>query len=269
MKKILLGLVAGLVLVACGNKAEAPEAKTEAKAEKLVIGATPVPHQELLELVKDDLAKEGVELVIQQFNDYVQPNKLVASGELDANFFQHIPYMDTFAKENNLQLVSIGGVHLEPMAVYSDKIKNPSDFKNGDTILIPNDPTNGGRALILLDKAGIIKLKDNTNLTATVNDIVENSKNLKIESLAAEQIAPRLSEVTAAIINANYALDAKLSNDQRILVEDKDSPYVNIVTVAKGKENEPKFQKLMKALQSEKVKKYIEEKYNGTVLPAF
>lgn len=266
MKKLLLGLLAGLVLVACGTDGKTSEGESK---EKIIIGATPVPHQELLELVKDDLAKEGVELEIQQFNDYVQPNKLVGSGELDANFFQHIPYMNEFAKENNLELVSIGGVHVEPMSVYSNKIKNIDELKEGDTILIPNDPTNGGRALILLDKAGIIKLNDNKNLTATVEDIVENSKKLKIETLAAEQIAPRLDEVKAAIINANYALDAKLSNDDRILVEDKDSPYANIITVAKGKENQPKFEKLIKVLQSEKVRNYINEKYNGSVVPAF
>jgi D-methionine-binding lipoprotein metQ len=156
------------------------------------------------------------------------------------------------------------------MAVYSKKIKNINDLKNGDTILIPNDPTNGGRALILLDKAGVIKLKDNTKLDATVADIVENPKNIKIEQLAPEQLAPRLEEVTAAIINSNFALDAKLSfKDDTILVEDKDSPYANIVTVLKGRENEDKIQKLVKALQSEKVKKYLEEKYSGSIIPAF
>lgn len=274
MKKLLLGLATALLLVACGGKTEekstAGSAAESGKTEKLIIGATPVPHQELLELVKEDLKAEGVELEIQQFNDYIQPNKLVGSKELDANFFQHIPYMETFGKENNLELVSIGAVHVEPMAVYSKKIKNVNELKEGDTILIPNDPTNGGRALILLDKAGVIKLADNKNLLATVKDITENTKNVKIEQLAPEQLAPRLEEVTAAVINANFALDAKLSfTNDTILVEDKDSPYVNIVTVLKGRENEPKFQKLIKALQSEKVKKYISEKFNGSVVPAF
>lgn len=274
MKKLLLGLATALLLVACGGKTEekstAGSAAESGKTEKLIIGATPVPHQELLELVKEDLKAEGVDLEIQQFNDYIQPNKLVGSKELDANFFQHIPYMETFGKENNLELVSIGAVHVEPMAVYSKKIKNVNELKEGDTILIPNDPTNGGRALILLDKAGVIKLADNKNLLATVKDITENTKNVKIEQLAPEQLAPRLEEVTAAVINANFALDAKLSfTNDTILVEDKDSPYVNIVTVLKGRENEPKFQKLIKALQSEKVKKYISEKFNGSVVPAF
>lgn len=276
MKKLLLVLTAVFFLLSCGGAKE--EAKTggegttskSAKTEKLVIGATPVPHQEILELVKDDLKNQGVELEIIQFNDYIQPNKLLGTKELDANFFQHVPYMEEFGKENNLDLVQVGGVHVEPMAVYSKKIKNINELKDGDSVLIPNDPTNGGRALILLDKAGVIKLKDNKNLLATVNDIVENPKNIKISQLAPEQLAPRLDEVAAAIINANFALDAKLSfTNDTVLVEDKDSPYVNVVTVLKGREGEEKIQKLIKALQSEKVKKFIDEKYKGSVVPAF
>ena len=277
MKKLLLVLTAVFFLLACGGTKEeskgtegASKDSAATKTEKLVIGATPVPHQELLELVKEDLKAQGVELEIVQFNDYIQPNKLLGTKELDANFFQHVPYMEQFGKENNLDLVSVGGVHVEPMAVYSKKIKNINDLKAGDTILIPNDPTNAGRALILLDKAGVIKLKDNKNLQATVNDITENPKNIKIAQLAPEQLAPRLEEVAAAVINANFALDAKLSfEDDTVLVEDKDSPYVNIVTVLKGREGEEKIQKLIKALQSEKVKKFIDEKYTGSVVPAF
>jgi len=178
--------------------------------------------------------------------------------------------MEDFGKKNNLDLVSVGSVHVEPMAVYSKKIKNINDLKDGDSVLIPNDPTNGGRALILLDKAGVIKLKDNKKLDSTIADIAENPKKLKFTALAPEQLAPRLEEVTAAVINANFALDAKLSfKNDTILVEDKDSPYVNIVTVLKGRESEEKIQKLIKALQSEKVKKYIDEKYNGSVVAAF
>ena len=277
MKKLLLVLTAVFFLLACGGTKEeskgteaASKDSAATKTEKLVIGATPVPHQELLELVKEDLKAQGVELEIVQFNDYIQPNKLLGTKELDANFFQHVPYMEQFGKENNLDLVSVGCVHVEPMAVYSKKIKNVNDLKAGDTILIPNDPTNAGRALILLDKAGVIKLKDNKNLQATVNDITENPKNIKIAQLAPEQLAPRLEEVAAAVINANFALDAKLSfKDDTVLVEDKDSPYVNIVTVLKGREGEEKIQKLIKALQSEKVKKFIDEKYTGSVVPAF
>ncbi len=276
MKKLLLVLTAVFFLLACGG--EKKEAQTggdtksaeSGKLEKLVVGATPVPHQELLELIKDDLKAEGVDLEIVQFNDYVQPNNLLVTKELDANFFQHIPYMEEFAKEKNLELVSAGGIHVEPMAVYSTKIKNVSELKDGDTILIPNDPTNGGRALILLDKAGVIKLSDNKKLLATVNDITENPKNIKIAQLAPEQLASRLDEVAGAIINSNFALDAQLSfKDDTIITEDKDSPYVNIVAVLKGREGEEKIKKLVKALQSEKVRKFIEEKYTGSVIPAF
>ena len=252
MKKLLLGLTAALFfLVSCGAKTDnnaSAKADSGAKLQKLKIGASPVPHAEILKLVKDDLKKEGVDLEIVEFTDYIQPNIAVGDKSIDANFFQHVPYMENFAKEKHLDLVSVGTVHIEPIAVYSKKIKNVNELKSGDTILIPNDPTNGARALILLDKAGVIKLKDN--------------------KLSAEQIAPRLGEVAAAIINNNFALDAKLTlKKDAILVEDKDSPYANVVTVLKGNENDPRIQKLMKALRSsEKVKQYIAEK---NLIPAF
>ena len=274
MKKILsLLLATALFLVACGNKNENKESTSSqsgaAKTEKLIVGATPIPHAELLNLVKDDLKKEGIELEIVEFNDYVQPNKALADKSLDANFFQHVPYMEDFGKKNHIDMVAVGNIHLEPMALYSKKIKNVNDLKNGDTLIIPNDPTNGGRALILLDKAGIIKLKDNTKLDSTPADIIKNPKNIKIETLSNEQIAPRLSEVAGAIINSNFAIDAKVTKNEIILIEGKDSPYVNVVTVLKESQNDERVKKLVKALQSEKVKKYIEEKYDGRVIPAF
>ena len=258
MKKILVLLVAlALFVVSCG------------KGEKLKVGATPVPHGEFLKLVKDDLKKQGVDLEIVEFNDYILPNKALADKSIDANFFQHVPYMEDFAKRNNIPLVSVGNVHLEPMALYSKKIKNIKDLKPNDTLIIPNDPTNGGRALILLDKAGIIKLKDNKKLDSTIKDIASNPKKIKIVTLSNEQIAPRLVEVAGAIINSNFAINAGVTKNEIILQEDKNSPYANVVTVLKGNENDPRIQKLMKALQSEKVKKYIEEKYEGRIIPAF
>lgn len=258
MKKILALLVAlALFVVSCG------------KGEKLKVGATPVPHGEFLKLVKDDLKKQGVDLEIVQFNDYILPNKALADKSIDANFFQHVPYMEDFAKRNNIPLVSVGNVHLEPMALYSKKIKNIKDLKPNDTLIIPNDPTNGGRALILLDKAGIIKLKDNKKLDSTTKDIASNPKKIKIVTLSNEQIAPRLVEVAGAIINSNFAINAGVTKNEIILQEDKNSPYANVVTVLKGNENDPRIQKLMKALQSEKIKKYIEEKYEGRIIPAF
>ena len=274
MRKILSLLLAiALFLVACGNKNENKESTSSqsgaAKTEKLIVGATPIPHAELLNLVKDDLKKEGIELEVVEFNDYVQPNKALADKSIDANFFQHVPYMEDFGKKNHIDMVAVGNIHLEPMALYSKKIKNVNDLKNGDTLIIPNDPTNGGRALILLDKAGIIKLKDNTKLDSTPADIIKNPKNIKIETLSNEQIAPRLSEVAGAIINSNFAIDAKVTKNEIILIEGKDSPYVNVVTVLKESQNDERVKKLVKALQSEKVKKYIEEKYDGRVIPAF
>ena len=258
MKKILALLVAlALFVVSCG------------KGEKLKVGATPVPHGEFLKLVKDDLKKQGVDLEIVEFNDYILPNKALADKSIDANFFQHVPYMEDFAKRNNIPLVSVGNVHLEPMALYSKKIKNIKDLKPNDTLIIPNDPTNGGRALILLDKAGIIKLKDNKKLDSTTKDIASNPKKIKIVTLSNEQIAPRLVEVAGAIINSNFAINAGVTKNEIILQEDKNSPYANVVTVLKGNENDPRIQKLMKALQSEKVKKYMEEKYKDVIIPVF
>ncbi|WP_299571879.1 MetQ/NlpA family ABC transporter substrate-binding protein [uncultured Leptotrichia sp.] len=271
MKKILLVLVTALFLVACGSKGtESKGGAPSGKTEKLIVGATPVPHAELLNLVKDDLKKEGIELEIVKFNDYVQPNKALADKSIDANFFQHVPYMNDFGKKNNIGLSAVGNIHLEPMALYSKKIKNINDLKNGDTLIIPNDPTNGGRALILLDKAGIIKLNNNKNVDATLKDIVSNPKNIKFEELSAEQLPPRLPEVAASIVNSSFALNAGLSYKEDGLVkEDKDSPYANVLATLKGNENDPRIQKLLKVLQSEKVKKYMEEKYKDVIVPVF
>lgn len=257
LKKILTLLFFNFLIFSCGNE------------NKLVVGVTPIPHKELVELVKEDLEKEGIELEIVEFTDYVQPNKLLATKELDANFFQHIPYMEEFGRENNIDMVSVGAIHIEPIKAYSDNIKNIYELKDGDEILIPNDPTNRGRALLLLDNFGIIKLKDNSKLDSNVEDIVLNNKNLNIVSLNSEQIAPRLSEVSLAIINTNNALAGGITKDKAILVEGKDSPYVNVVTVLRENKDNEKVKKLVKALQTEKVKKFIEEKYNGEVEAAF
>ncbi len=264
MKKLLVSILALGVLVSCGAKKE-----ETGKLETLTVGASPVPHTEMLEAIKDDLKKEGIELKIVTFNDYVQPNMGLKDKSLDANFFQHAPYMEDFGKKNGFEMSSVGNIHLEPMAMYSKKIKKLEELKEGAEVLIPNDPTNLGRALILLDKAGVIKLKDNKKLDSTVEDIVTNTKKIKFSTLAAEQIAPRINEVDAAVINANYAIDQGLTQNETVLVEGKDSPYANIVTVLKGNESNPKIIKLVKALQSEKIKKLIDEKYKGLVIPAF
>lgn len=274
MKKIALIVITLLtltLLAGCGSKDSAKQAAPEqGKTVTLKVGATAVPHSEILNVVKPLLAKEGIDLKIVEMTDYVRPNVAVAEKELDANFFQHIPYLTKFAAERNLQLTYTAAVHIEPMGVYSKKIKNVNDLAKDATIAIPNDPTNGGRALALLAKAGVIKLKEGVGVNATVKDVTDNPKNIKIKELEAPQLPRALDDVAAAVINTNYALEAKLvPTKDALVIEQKDSPYVNILTVRKGDENRPEIQKLTKALTSEEVKKFINEKYQGAVVPAF
>ncbi len=239
-------------------------------ADTLKVGATPVPHAELLNLVKPDLAKQGIELEIIEFTDYVTPNLALSDGELDANFFQHLPYLETFAKERRLDLVSAGNVHVEPIGLYSSKHDSLKDLKKRATIALPNDPANGGRALILLHNNGIITLKDPTNLLATEFDIVKNPKKLKFKLLEAAQLPRVLKDVDFAVINGNFALEAKLDpREDAVLTEGKESPYANIIAVEDGDQDDKEIVALLKALQSEKVRKYINDNYKGGVVPAF
>ncbi|MGL4867566.1 MAG: MetQ/NlpA family ABC transporter substrate-binding protein [Cetobacterium sp.] len=236
----------------------------------LKIGASPVPHVQLLQLIKEDLKKENIDLNIIELTDYVTPNLLLDSKELDANFFQHKPYLDTFSKEKNLQLTVAGNIHVEPLGVYSKKINKIEEIKKGGVVAIPNDPTNGGRALILLHNNEIIKLKNPEDLLATEFDIIENKNNLKFKSLDAAQIPRALSDVDIAIVNGNYALEAGLNPlSEALLIEGKESPYANVIAVRKGDEKREDIQKLIKALQSTKVKEYIENTYKGGVVVAF
>lgn len=274
MKKLTLILTTLLLVVftvaGCGGNQPSNDKKTAEGKTVLKVGATAVPHAEILEVVKPLLAKDGIELKIVEFSDYVQPNLAVSDKELDANFFQHIPYLEKFCAERNLKLKNAGGVHIEPMGVYSKKVKKLEELKDGDSVAIPNDPTNGGRALALLEKAGIIKLKDGVGIHATAQDIKENPKKLKISELEAAQVPRSLDDVTIAVINTNYALEAKLvPTKDALAMESKESPYVNIVAVREGDEQRPEIQKLIKALHSEDVKKFINEKYKGSILPAF
>ena len=235
------------------------------------IGATPAPHAEILEQIKPELEKQGINLEIVEFNDYVQPNIALNDKELDANFFQHEPYLNDFVKEHtDVKLKNAGGVHIEPMGVYSKKIKDLSELADGATVSIPNDPTNGGRALLLLQKAKLLKLKDGTNEEATVQDIADNPKNLMIQEVEAAQLPRTLEDVDISIINTNFALNADLNpmNDA-LFIEDKDSPYVNIIAVRDGDENRDEIQKLLTTIKSDKVKKFIEDKYKGAIVPAF
>jgi D-methionine transport system substrate-binding protein len=254
----------------CGNEPAADNAKKAPESKVIKVGATAVPHAEILEVVKPALEKEGIKLEIVEFNDYVQPNLAVSDKELDANFFQHIPYLEKFCAERNLKLTNAGAIHIEPMGVYSKKVKSLNDVKAGDTVAIPNDPTNGGRALALLEKAGVIKLKEGVGINATVNDVAENAKNLKFSEIEAAQLPRSLEDVTLAVINTNYALQADLvPTKDALAIEDGNSPYVNVVAVRTGDENREEIQKLVKALKSPEVKKFIEDKYKGAILAAF
>ncbi|WP_285418780.1 MetQ/NlpA family ABC transporter substrate-binding protein [Pseudomonas sp. efr-133-TYG-5] len=238
--------------------------------ETLTVAATPVPHAEILEFVKPALAKAGVDLKVKVFTDYIQPNVQVAEKRLDANFFQHQPYLDEFNKAKGTSLVAVTGVHLEPLGAYSSKIKDLKDLPGGANVVIPNDATNGGRALLLLAKAGLITLKDPSNILSTVKDIAQNPKDLKIRELEAATIPRVLTQVDLALINTNYALEAKLDpSKDALVIEGNDSPYVNILVSRADNKDSDAMQKLAAALHSPEVKKFITEKYKGAVLPAF
>ena len=250
--------------------AVAAVAAFSAQADTLTVAASPVPHAEILEFVKPALAKEGVNLKVKVFTDYIQPNVQVAEKRLDANFFQHQPYLDEFNKAKGTNLVAVAGVHLEPLGAYSSKYKKLDELKDGATVVIPNDATNGGRALLLLDKAGLIKLKDSTNILSTPKDIVENKKNLKFRELEAATIPRVLTQVDLALINTNYALEAKLNPEKDALfIEGSDSPYVNILVTREDNKDSDAVKKLVAALHTPEVKAFILEKYKGAIVPAF
>ncbi|EAL52992.1 MetQ/NlpA family ABC transporter substrate-binding protein [Campylobacter upsaliensis] len=237
-------------------------------AEKIVVAATPVPHAEILNQAKEELKKEGYTLEVKEFTDYVLPNLATDNSEVDANFFQHAPYLEEFNKSKGTKLVKVANIHIEPMAVYSKKYKNFNELKDGAKIAVPNDPTNESRALDIIAKTGLVGFND--KVLKTPIDITQNPKNIKFIELKAAQLPRALDDVDVAVINSNYALSANLNPvKDSIFIEDKDSPYANILVVKEGKEQDPKIKALTKALQSEKIKKFIEEKYNGAVIPVF
>ncbi|EHY77347.1 MULTISPECIES: MetQ/NlpA family ABC transporter substrate-binding protein [Stutzerimonas stutzeri subgroup] len=241
-----------------------------AQAETLNVAATAVPHAELLEFVKPQLAEQGVTLNVKVFTDYVQPNIQVAEKRLDANFFQHQPYLDEFNKGKGTDLVSVAGVHIEPFGAYSSKHKSLDALPNGANVVIPNDATNGGRALLLLAKAGVISLKDGAGITATPKDIADNPKRIKVRELEAATLPRVLTQVDLALINTNYALEAKLNpTEDALVIEGSDSPYVNILVARPDNKDSDAMQKLAAALHSEEVRQFIQEKYKGAVVPAF
>lgn len=285
MKKIftlLLALTLLTSLVACNNSTgntnkNDAETNTETKTEtqtdddnKIIIGVSPVPHAEITEALKDEFAKEGLDVEVKVFDDYVQPNLALDQGDIDANYFQHIPYLINFAKERGLNLENLGSVHIEPMGLYSDKIKSLDELKDGDEVLIPSDPSNGRRALLLLEKNGLITLKDDTKEDITEKDIDQNTKNLKFTPIEAANIPNVYKDAALAAINTNFALGAGLNpSADALALEDKDSPYANIIAVRKGDETKDKFQKLIKVFQSDACKKFIEDTYKGEIYPAF
>ena len=287
-KKVLaLALALGLTasLAACGgSSSSAPagsaaasgsasgSAAASAPAETVVlkVAASPTPHAEILGAVKDILAEEGLDLQVTEYGDYVVPNTAVEEGDEDANYFQHQPYLDNFNAENGTHLVSAGGIHIEPMGVYAGKTKTLADLPDGAVIAVPNDATNEGRALLLLEAQGLITLKDSSNLESTPNDIAENPKNLQFKELEAAMLPNTVEEVDLSVINCNYALQAGFNPvEDALAIEDANSPYVNIIAVKEGHENDPAIVALVKALQSDTVKEFISSKYNGAVVPAF
>ena len=274
VKKLwLIGLVfvlAASLLTGCGKTDNAAKEGGAQEEVVLKVGATPVPHAEILEAVKEALAKDGVKLEIVEFTDYVKPNTALADKEIQANYFQHIPYLDDFNKQRGTNLVSVAKVHIEPMGLYSQKIEDLKSIADKAVVAIPNDPSNGGRALLLLEKAGLLKLKEGVGVAATKNDIVENPKNIELKEMEAAQLPRVLQDTDVAVINTNFALDAGLNPlKDSLFIEDADSPYVNVLVVNAGDENNPEIQKLVKALTSEEVKKFINDKYQGAIVPAF
>lgn len=268
-----VAVAAGLALslAGCQDKApEAPAAGAAPKAAVLTIGVSPVPHADIVNFVAPTLKNQGIEVKVVEFSDYVQPNLSLADKELDANFFQHKPYLDEFAESRGLKLESLVAVHIEPMGVYSKSVKKVEDLAEGAKIAIPNDPTNGGRALKVLETAGLIKLKADAGILATPNDIVENPKKLSFLEIEAAQLPRALDDVAAAVINSNFALGANLNpTKDAIAIESKDSPYANIVAICAGESNREDLQKLKAVLTSPEVKKFLEDKFQGSVVPAF
>ena len=274
LKKLSVLAAAALVTAAafvsgCGSNA--PAGGTEITKNTVVtVAATPVPHSEILNEIKPLLAKEGIDLKIIEFTDYVKPNLALADKEVDATFHQHLPFLEKFNAEHNTNLVSAGNVHIEPMGVYSHKITTLSDLPLKAKVAIPNDPSNGGRALLILQAAGLIKLKDGGTVSSTVQDITDNPKQLQFSELDAAQVPRAIDDVDIAVINTNFALEAGLNPlKDSLFLEAKDSPYANILAIRAGDESRPEIQKLLKALQSPEVKKFIEDKYKGAILPSF
>ena len=283
MKKLLaltMALVLCLGLAACGGDTTDPAAGNEdtnnqtGETVTLRVGATPAPHQESLEQVVDTLAAQGITLEIVPYNDYNVPNTAVEEGEDDANFFQHVTYMENFNADKGTHLVNAGAIHYEPMGIYAGKSDSLENIADGAVIAVPNDPTNEGRSLLLLQELGLITLKEDAGLEATPNDIADNPKNLEFQEMEAAMLPQTIDEVDFSIINSNYALDAGLNPmTDALATEDPESDaaqaYANIIAIKEGNENNEAIKALVAALQSDEVREFIETTYNGSVVPMF
>lgn len=273
-KKILALALAGVLVVGaltgCGSsKSESSEKKTDDK--KITVAASATPHAEILEEAKTLLKDKGYELEVKVFDDYVQPNNVVESGEFDANYFQHVPYLEQFNEEKGTHLVVAGKIHYEPFGIYPGTKKDLKDIAKGDKIAVPNDTTNEARALLLLQDNGIIKLKDVAGIKATVNDIEENPNNIEIVELEAAQVPRVVNEVAYVVLNGNYALEANYTVKKDALAYEKSDSeaaktYVNVIAVKEGNENSEKIKALVDVLKSDSIKKFIDEKYDGAVI---
>jgi D-methionine transport system substrate-binding protein len=270
----LFAVVLVLALAACGGNNNAADDKKEGKLTKLVVGASNVPHAEILEKAQPILKEKGIDLKIVKFQDYILPNKALADKEIDANYFQHIPYLEAQKKEHGYDFVNAGGIHIEPIGVYSKKYKSLEELPDGATIIMSNSVADHGRILSMLQEKGLIKLKEGIDKTkATVKDIVENPKHLKFKADVEAGLLPQIyknGEGDAVLINANYALDAGLdpAKDPIAVESPKDNPYVNIIAVRKGDENRKEIKTLVEVLQSKEIQDFIKKEYKGAVIPA-
>lgn len=266
LARALATTLAVAALAACGAGGGGDAA---AEGNVLKVGATPVPHAEVLEHVKPLLAQQGIELQVVTFTDYVQPNLALDAGELDANYFQTVPYLDSFNTERRTELASVARVHVEPMGLYSRTRKALSELPSGATIALPNDPTNTGRALLLLQSAGLLKVRPDAGIDATVLDVAENPRGLRFRELDSAQLPRSLPDVDAAVINTNFALEAGLNPTRDALaIEPPDSPYANVLAVKAARSSDPRIQALAAALTSPEVARFIRERYQGAVVPS-
>lgn len=269
-KAVTLAALATLCVFAAGCGSSDNNSKSASSDKKeITVGVTPGIHSEIMEQVKKEAAKQGITIKIMEFSDYVTPDVALSNKEIDMNSYQHKPYMDNLVKDKGLKIVSIGQTVVAPIGLYSHKIKSLDDVKDGMTVAVPNDPTNGARGLLLLQKAGFIKIKDGVKYP-TPQDITENAKHLQIKELEAAQIPRSLDDVDFAAINTNYAMDAGLNPvTDALLREDKDSPYANILAVHEDDKDNPTLKKIVEIYNSDVIRKYIEEHYKGALIPAF